>query len=228
MVSIFNSIQESKHPGDPSFDHAQAHRVLDLNVWGKHWQDEKLPGGKEKSDTQSPPHYRKLISVPRRLCPPPSPPYLALQGLGLDHTRQLNLQKWNFTGYSITVICPYPEELSYQIRITNMSRNILSVKYSMQKSSSLLWPGLWILNNWHLGQHFTVGFSSAPNLKFWITCTWILNSSLLSQFKGFYRTLLCPHQCSFICNTQSMSNEHLTRRLGTNSQNHHKANFLKY
>ena len=94
MVSIFNSIQESKHPGDPSFDHAQAHsRVLDLNVGGKHWQEKKLPGGKEKSDTQSPPHYRKLISVPRCPCPPPSPPYLALQGLGLDHTRQLTFRK---------------------------------------------------------------------------------------------------------------------------------------
>ena len=92
MVSIFNSIQESKHPGNPRFDHAQAHRVLDLNVRGKHWQEKKLPGGKEKSDTQSPPHYRKLISVPRRLCPPPSPPYLALQGLGLDHTRQLTFK----------------------------------------------------------------------------------------------------------------------------------------
>ena len=92
MVSIFNSIQESKHPGNPSFDQAQAHRVLDLNVRGKHWQEKKLPGGKEKSDTQSPPHYRKLISVPRRLCPPPSPPYLALQGLGLDHTRQLTFK----------------------------------------------------------------------------------------------------------------------------------------
>ena len=32
MVSIFNSIQESKHPGNPSFDQAQAHRVLDLNL----------------------------------------------------------------------------------------------------------------------------------------------------------------------------------------------------
>ena len=88
----FPSLTPSRSQSTRATPALTTHRVLDLNVWGKHWQEKKLPGGKEKSDTQSPPHYRKLISVPRRPCPPPSPPYLALQGLGLDHTRQLTFK----------------------------------------------------------------------------------------------------------------------------------------